>query len=279
MIFKMIFIIIIIIIILNYIYYYIQYYNSLKIMQKYNVIFVGTIRNVEKYILNTLNNIEKCGKKFKDYCIIIYENDSSDDTRNIIKQNKKFNYHYIFEDNVMEPRRTMRISNGRNKILEKINEININNYYTYMINMDMDDVNSSGVFVNKIETCFKYDVDTWDVLTGNQSKVYYDLWALRLKNILEVDIWADANFRFENPNISNLHFEQNKLIEVDSAFGGIAIYKLSSIPKECKYVGEYLENNIYNYLPHSQKCEHVEFNENIKKNGGKIFINTEFLTY
>ena len=106
--------------------------------------FVGTVKNVEPYIKKILENIKECGKKFNDYCIIIYENDSSDNTRKILYENKEHNYYYIFEDNITELRRTMRISNGRNKILDKINEINYNNYYTYMINIDMDDINESG---------------------------------------------------------------------------------------------------------------------------------------
>jgi hypothetical protein len=250
--------------------------DPLKIMSNYNVIFVGTIRNVEKYLLNTLENIDKCGKKFKDYCLIVYENDSFDNTRNILINNKKENYHYIFEDNILEPRRTMRISNGRNKILDKINEININNYYTYMINLDMDNINESGTFVNSIETCFKYDVESWDVLTGNQSSTYYDLWALRKTNILEVDLWTNKN---NNEDLFKLKFEQNGLLEIDSAFGGIAIYKLSSIPNKCRYNGEYMNNNKENIPQGTEKCEHVDFNECIKENNGKLFINTDFLTY
>ena len=45
-------------------------------------------------------------------------------------------------------------------------------------------------------------------------------------------------------------------IEVDSAFGGLAIYKISSIPKNAKYIGEDKNNN--------PTCEHVRFHEFIK---------------
>jgi hypothetical protein len=71
-----------------------------KEMKKYNVIFVGTVRNVEQYMKKALENVESCGKKFNDYAVIIYENDSSDKTREILNEHKKDNYHYIFEDNI-----------------------------------------------------------------------------------------------------------------------------------------------------------------------------------
>jgi hypothetical protein len=255
-------------------------------MKKYNVIFVGTVRSVEKYMKRALENVDTCGKKFNDYAVIIYENDSSDKTREILQENKKDNYHYIFEDNITESRRTMRIANGRNQILDKIKEINENQYYNYMIVVDMDDINDSGTFVDTIDTCFKYDPNQWDVLTGNQTTNYYDLWALRKKGIIEGDFWGEVN-KIEEEDKKKEYtdtlfptvFEKNYLTDMDSAFGGIAIYKLSSIPENCRYVGFHNENNKQGYPADSEQCEHVEFNECIKKNGGKLYINTEFFTY
>ena len=251
--------------------------NPLTLMKKYNVIFGGTVRNVNKYIMKNLKHIDRCGNKFNDYLVIIYENDSTDNTRNTLLKYKKSNYEYIFEDNVTEPRRTMRISNGRNKILDKVRKINSlhNNYYNYLIMLDLDDVNISGKFVNTIDSCFEFD--NWDVLTGNQSNKYYDLWALRKKDDMEYDCWKELIL---NSNIINsvylyvnskfTKYKPGELLEVDSAFSGIAIYKISSIPDECKYIGEY-ENG-------DELCEHVEFNRCIKKSNKNIYINTNFLT-
>jgi len=244
--------------------------NPYNEMKKYNVVFAATVRNVEQFIKKNLEYIDQCGKQFKNYKVIIYENDSSDNTRNILQENKKDNYLYIFEDNVKEPLRTMRIANGRNKILEKVREIN----YDYMIMIDLDDVNSTGNFVDTIKSCFEYS--GWDVLTGNQSDSYYDLWALRKKDDMEYDCWKmvrDNNIPFATDIYVNSKYKQypeGELLEVDSAFGGIAIYKLSSVPNECNYVGKYDDGN--------ELCEHVEFNRCIKKNGGNIYINTSFLT-
>jgi len=246
--------------------------NPISEMKKYNVIFCGTIRDCEKYIVNILNNIEICGKKFNDFCVVIYENDSKDNTRELLEINQKSNYYYLFEDNILEKRRTVRLANGRNKILEKCRELNKNNYYNYLIMLDMDDVNDNGKFVNSIESCFQYNVNDWDVLTGNQSDRYYDIWALRKKDDYDRDFRKDPN------GLPTKFYEKNGLLEIDSAFGGIAIYKISSIPKECKYIGEYFENNEEDFEPYSEKCEHVDFNKCIKKNGGELFLNTDFLT-
>jgi hypothetical protein len=244
-------------------------------MKKSNIIFAGTVRSIESFIKTNLNHIDNCGSKFNSYYVIIYENDSSDNTRKILIEHKKSNYEYIFEDNITEQRRTVRISNGRNKILQRVRQLNINNYYHYLVMLDLDDVNISGNFVNTINTCFEYS--NWDVLTGNQREQYYDLWALRKKDDMEYDCWRMVD---RNLNIPNAHyiFVYNKfkkyfpgeLLEVDSAFSGIAIYKLSSIPENCNYIGHYDDGG--------ELCEHVEFNKCIKSSGKNIYINTSFLT-
>jgi hypothetical protein len=57
-------------------------------MKNYNVIFAGCCRSVEPYLKKILDHIEICGKKFNDYSVIIYENDSIDKTRQILNENK-----------------------------------------------------------------------------------------------------------------------------------------------------------------------------------------------
>ena len=240
--------------------------NVVQKMKKYNVIFGGTCRNVGDNIEHVLQNIEKCAKKFNSHSVVIYENDSSDNTRELLQKHKKDNYYYIFEDNVTESRRTKRIERGRNLVLDKVRELNNDNRYHYLILLDLDDVNKNGEFVNSIDTCFIRE--DWDVLTANQQGLYYDLWALRNEQ-LNYDCWNEISDTQPVCSNINIHFEPSQIIEVDSAFGGAAIYKLSSVPDSCKYNGEHSNG--------MQKCEHVDFNKCIKDNGGKIFINTDFL--
>jgi len=244
-------------------------------MKECTVVFGATVRNIEKYLKKNLEHIDNCGKKFKNYAVVIYENDSNDNTKKILEDNKKDNYHYIFESS-KENLRTKRIAHGRNKILEKVRELNS---YDYLIMIDLDDVNQSGKFVETIDSCFERG--NWDVLTGNQSDKYYDIWAFRKAGLLDWDCWkesakaiakgmsdSEANDKYVYGIINK--FEPNRYIEVESAFGEIAIYRLETLPDKCNYKG--------NYDDGTELCEHVPFHECIKKNGGKIFINTNFLT-
>ena len=250
------------------------YTNNLK---EYNVIFGGTIRDVGPYLKRNLDHIDRCGEKFNSYELILYENDSNDDTRQILEEYKKPNYHYIIENDISEPLRTVRISNGRNKLLEKVKELNVNNKYQYFIMLDMDNVNNTGKFVDTIDTCFT-DLN-WDVLTANQSDAYYDMWALRKKGLLDWDCWKEhkkavANGMDHGESMKKYiyvmdKFETGQRIDVDSAFSGIAIYKISSIG-DCVYNGKHDDGD--------ELCEHVPFHKCIKANGGSIYINTDFLT-
>jgi hypothetical protein len=250
-------------------------------MKQYNVIFAGTCRNVEQHIGNIMDCIERCGQKFKSYQVVVYENDSTDNTRKIMLEKKKPNYHYLFENGITEPKRTVRLQNARNKIMDKVRELNVNGLYEYMILIDLDDVNGKCNFVSSIDSNFLHDTDKWDVMTANQEDVYYDIWALRKKNVLEYDTWKQLSLAKDesskqklndtNNMVFNGEFIKDTLTEVDSAFGGAAIYKLSSIPDVCTYIGIHEESDL-------EKCEHVEFNRCIRKGGGQLFINRDFIT-
>ena len=61
--------------------------------------------------------------------------------------------------------------------------------------------------------------------------------------------------------MNELKYKPGQLIEVESAFGGAVVYKLSSIPLECRYLGK-KENG-------AEICEQVPFNNCIKNQGVK----------
>ena len=240
-------------------------------MKNARVVFGATVRNVGPYIAKALQNIERCGLMFSEFALVIYENDSVDDTRDILKSNSKPNYHYIFEDNVKESRRTMRLERGRNLILDKVKSLD----FTHMVLLDLDDVNDSGKFVDTLATCFA--VDGWDMLSATQTTGYYDLWALRKKGDVDFDLavklrqqWYNMNRNDQYANRYKHVYEPGQFLEVDSAFGGAAIYKITPHLFACSYSGEYSNG--------WEKCEHVDFNRCLKSKGAQLYINTSFLT-
>jgi glycosyltransferase involved in cell wall biosynthesis len=238
-------------------------------MHQSSVVFGGTARGVETYIKRVLGHIETCGKLFKQFHVVIYENNSSDNTVSILEAEKKPNYKYIYESS-NEKRRTVRLAHGRNQILKEVMAINPD----YFVMLDLDDVNASGAFVESINTCFNENKD-WAVLTGNQHGFYYDMWALRMAGVMEVDCWKQyfslhksKRESYEN-QFKSMTITGDKWLPVDSAFGGIALYKTSAL-QNCLYEGAYPDG--------SEICEHVLFHAAIRQGGGKIYINPLFFT-
>ena len=148
-------------------------------MNKLNIIFCGCTKNSAGYIYHEINSILNLKSLFLSLDIVIYENDSTDNTRKILKymeKNKKLTLISESGIQIQFKSRSMILAHGRNKLVEFVNSRNI---YDYMIMVDLDNVmrnfNRQGLI-----DAFSYDLKTWDVLTGNCKNNYYDIWALRL---------------------------------------------------------------------------------------------------
>ena len=271
------FVIIIVVVVIVVIRFSRRHLSPREIMKQHGVIFAGTCRDVEAYLPRVLDHIDACGKKFREFAVIVYENDSHDNTRRILLeyQQERPHYHYILEDGVQEPRRTVRLAHGRNRILDKARELKETGRYEFLVMLDMDIVNYDGRFVHTIEHCFDDDPESssppWDVLTANQEHRYYDMWALRKIPDLNYD-FAQRPPNETERSMYFLRFDPHEPpfhLPVESAFGGIAIYRLSSLSPECRYRGEY-ENG-------TEKCEHVDFHECLRRHGRLVYIHKRFL--
>jgi len=267
-------------------------------MENLNVVFCGCTKNSTGYIQNEITSILNLKPLFLSLDIIIYENDSTDDTVNILKSMEKDKKISLISESGIQSRlkhRTMIIAHGRNKLVEFVNS---RDTYDYMIMVDLDNV-MTDFDQQGLIAAFSHDLETWDVLTGNCNDKYYDIWALRINKsswinthvkiwdkCIDYDCWDMINHRRQTGfNERLLHIKPYQkhiprtsgLIPVVSAFGGIGIYKVSKI-KGCNYVGYTTSCSCQKYNmkvgPCSwETCEHVSFHEGmIEKHHAKIFI-------
>jgi len=247
---------------------------AVVIMKQAHVVFAGTGKDVAKYIPKLLFAIDRASEKFASSHVVIYENDSIDETRMLIQEHARgrANFTFIFEDGITMGSRTGRIAHGRNKLLEAVRSLNIPEP-SYLVMLDMDNVNSRGLFVDSMETCFQYK--NWDALFANQKVEYYDIYALRETGDLDFDYLERVSYSGDEWSGFNRWERtrpiQDSLVPVISAFGGIGIYRLAAIPAEARYSGSAGSEAI---------CEHVPFHESLKKHGfTSLFINTQFKNY
>lgn len=239
-----------------------------------NVVIVGTAKNAEDYLSTIIDKMEMLGSLFLRYNIIIYENDSEDNTLNILidweKRNK--NVKIISEKNLNFNYRTHTLMYARNILLNEALKLNSE----YLICMDMDYVNY-GITKEGFLSCFDINLD-WAVLGANQSQVYYDLWALRTyDNWMDYDCWSCVHI--EKKSIDECIFKKFINIPIDkdpikvlSCFGGLCLYKTKFL-YNCSYNGK-TDNSLW-----PEKSEHIGLNEGIIRNNGNIYINPKMINY
>jgi hypothetical protein len=229
-----------------------------------SVTVVGCAKNIGEYIPNSIKKIEMICSLFEKSKIIIYENDSTDNTLDQLLKWK--NAEIITEKNVKGPR-TVRLARGRNILLQKALYYD----YEYFVVVDMDDKLSDLTKSAFLSSFDDKKFPNWSMIGSNQRGEYYDLWALRT-----FDGWMPFDChecvrktRNKNYCITSrlVHIDENsEPIKVKSCFGGLAIYKTKYI-KYSKYNGLNSEDQ--------EICEHVQFNEDI----GNIYINPKMINH
>ena len=206
------------------------------------VCICGTVKNVGKYLNNVFRNMEKIASLFDDYVIILYYDNSSDDTIEILKKYHNFNPKLLFFVNKKKlfKSRVHNIARGRNFCLNIIRQKFSN--YEYFIMMDCDDVCSGNVNLEVLKSCLQEEkINKWDALTFNR-KDYYDIWALSIRpyvvsmrhfhNMEKVESIMKTYVKKLLDGVTN-----DNLLSCYSAFNGFSIYK-SNIFLNCYYDGK-----------------------------------------
>ena len=239
------------------------------------MIIVGCARNSAQYWETTKKSLELIFNSVPKYQCWIIESNSEDNTLELLNK-------WAAEDPrrtvvslgwLHEPSRTRRIAQCRNKYMELAEPYFSEHSEILMVDLD-DILNLDSTFKEQLDGCFTRT--DWDALGANRHDKYYDIWALRSRVLgIQYDCWAMATcgkseyvlthdgFRHIDPKERYVYSHQRNYpagnwIPVESAFGGLVIYKTTAI-KGRRYIGD--------------TCEHVSFNT-----GLKMFINTNLFS-
>ena len=117
----------------------------------------GPVKNCSPYLDKVLENIEKIGSLFKDYKIVIFYDESNDNSleRLIDYQKKNDKLQLCINKKTKSPFRTYNIAYARNYCLNYIKK----NQFTfpYFIMMDFDDVNCKNINTEILPKYFARD--------------------------------------------------------------------------------------------------------------------------
>jgi hypothetical protein len=253
-----------------------------------NVLFCAVCKDVANVVEKSISMCHATGEYFADYRVFMYENNSSDNTAEVIESlnDDKVILHSEFIEegsyvraNVTLEKRCTLISNARNKYVDYVNK---NNNYDYIFVFDTDIEGGwslDGVFnsIYYLENNKDFGCMTsYCVLSGPQNN---PLEQVDCRNWLMFDSFA---FRFYNPsdwsfpiNIAKHNYiratKGDKPTPVNSNFNGMCIYRPECF-KDNKY---YVKNYGVDYKTDS---EHVGFYNTIWKKGLKVMLNPSMIT-
>jgi hypothetical protein len=264
----------------------------------------GPVRNCGKFLDKVFSNIEKIGSLFADYQIIIYYDESNDNTLDKLKEYQEKNPRLFFYVNkvLTSKYRTHRLATARNFCLDYVKKNCDIKEYPFFIMMDFDDVNAKDVRPEILRSYLSRN--DWDALSFNTYPRYYDVWALSIYP------YTFSYNHFEHSAIHNADIIINyvekllnklkpgQLLRCISSFNGFSIYRTN------KFINTYYDGRIRidliprNYLNAHMKaakspvifkdyghvkgayedCEHRPFHiQAINKDNARIMITKDVL--
>lgn len=246
-------------------------------IQDANVLIVGTIRNVEAHLEANVDAVARAFESAASVQWLLVESDSDDRTVELLEQLRRriprFDYLSLGMLRTSLPLRTERLARCRNAYRRELLE---NAKYQGVDHVAVVDLDGMTGLLSREAVDHCWSRSDWDVVTANQKGPYYDIWALR-HELWSPNDWAEQ-FKFlrsrgvaeESAYAASLLCRMITIppdadwIEVDSAFGGFAIYRRGCFDKS-EYVGLSASG--------AEVCEHVPFHLKLRQQGARIVIN------
>jgi hypothetical protein len=246
-----------------------------------SILVAGVARNCEATIQREVSRISHALKSCRALSWLVVESDSSDKTLEALHSLEKsvasFQFRSLGELQQAIPIRTDRIAHCRNVYLDELASNPLYSQVDYVVIADFDGVNNL-ITLEGFASCWTRT--DWDVLTANQRGPYYDIYALRHPVWSPNDCWKQYEFlrhhkiQREVAAWSAMYAkmitipETEEWIPVDSAFGGLAVYRRRAL-EGARYAG----------IDETGEpiCEHVWLHNQIRSSGYNIFINPKLI--
>lgn len=253
-----------------------------------NLVVCGLVRNAAQNLKRNLIKIELLKPYFESFKVIIYENDSTDNTKDILKKYKEsinsdstiaiadFK-EYPFQFGPFSKHRVDLMSKYRNQYLDKLKEFPETNY-VLIIDLDVYDFS-----VDSVLKCFKAEFQ-WDMVSAfgvnfvdyNLFPVFYDIYAYTEEDNTRHHFSDFEEFRRQQRDLYKKYNKAKPWFQVTSNFNGLAIYTYESLMCGARYTSApCMQEGIESF------CEHVVFNNIlINKGFNKLYLSPDLkITY
>ncbi len=250
------------------------------------IIICSIVRNAEKGLKRNIPEIKRLCQMFEGYKVFVYENDSTDMTKKLLKEwhdSDPANVFVSLNDTSAQPtipsvsdvpsinpfysqKRIDKMAKLRNAYMQFVDDMGWSADYFVVVDLDVARISSDNIMSSFVR-------EDWDAVTAfgystspKLKRRYHDTYAL-------TELGDEENPQTEEKIIKNSKKYANlnndsPWVRVFSAFGGLAIYRFESI-KGVRY--EALKNND----PRVQvKCEHYSIYYQMKRRGfDRVYIN------
>lgn len=262
----------------------------------HQIVFCGCARDCASELPAVLANIRSLAARYPGSACLFLENDSTDQTQALLSafcQEHEGDNQLLVLDGLASqiPQRTVRLAMARNALVAALRRWYGDGRYTLVVMLDLDDVNTRPWDIDIIEAKINWMHAQQDVVAifANQLDHYYDLWALRESDRCPGDAWEEVFDHALRHGCSDQDaFEQTfrrriftlpvdaPPMEVDSAFGGLGIYRMPAVLKNpATYCGEDVKawgNMDQPQITRWQRCEHVSFHLGLRQQGGRLLV-------
>ncbi|MCU0870915.1 MAG: hypothetical protein MUE50_01080 [Pirellulaceae bacterium] len=239
---------------------------GLRRMRSSSVAICGLCRDVRHFLPRTAARIERLGRMFGEYQVVLFENDSGDATLEYLKDWARANPRVRILDEPLgiprfpgtrSPARAAHLARCRNRYREHVLRHCREAEFVIVLDTDL----AGGWSYDGIAHTF--GCEAWDFVgsygllerpdarPGEFPFLQFDTWALR----------AEPRFRRDSPEDPAQWVLRRgaPLLPVRSCFGGLGVYRM-----ECFRQGEYA----------GPDCEHVELHEALRRAGlDRLYLN------
>ena len=265
-----------------------------QICKDKSIMFCGIVRNAAKHLERNILRLQRTAKEFKNYHTFIYENDSTDNTSEVLDKYSSDKLVYISDsrsdkdyikkmNTEADPyhyHRCVTLSGCRNKYIEYIEENNIKNNFDYICVIDFD-IKGGWSYKGFYDSIYHLENTKNAACMSAYGFVANPNQTLDLEEAKFENYWFYDTFAFrpmyvdpiihkkQLPMFNPMRFRRgDALQEVISNFNGLGIYKQ-----------EYF-NYKYQTKEWQTGCvdsEHIHVHQKIREQGGKIFLNPSLL--
>ena len=236
----------------------------------------GLARDCQNHLAREIRRIEShLSKIFAEVDFFVVESDSSDNTTEVLAllSAKKSNFNYISLGELSRkiPERIERLRVCRNRYVDFVRDIALGAKPDFVMVIDFDIKNRA---LNLKPLAMLKSSNWWAGIFVNQIGPYYDIYALRKQGWVEDDCFKtyrelalkmptnDAKNEAIWSQMRRIPIEE-ELIEVDSAFGGLGVYRRRVFENfDYKLVGK----------TDGGESEHISLHKKIVGSGGRLFI-------